>query len=222
MPKTIKKRSLQQAHSEDHSRGAVEDIRAKIKEQQRTLVIALAAFLVVLVAVGGFFIYNSWQGEKAEALQTEAYKAFYNEGGTLAVAPGENYKKALDLYRKSYEAKKKADVLLYIAYCQYGLGYYDEAIATLKDFNSKFSDPAIAPLAYYKLAETYMKKGDTTNALAAFNSITGGIYQDMALAQAGRILEMQGKPAEAAVKYKELVEKFPRSAFAAEVRAKLK
>jgi predicted negative regulator of RcsB-dependent stress response len=220
MPKTIKKRGLQQAHHEENLKGTVEDIRGKIKEQQRILIIALVAFLVVLIAVGGFFIYSKWQGEKAEALQLEAYKAFYNEGG--AQAQGDNYKKALDLYKKSYDAKKKADVLLYIAYCQYGLGYYDEAIATLKEFNNKFNDPAITPLAYYKLAEAYLKKDDKTNALAAFNSITGGIYQDLAIVHAGKILEMQGKTAEAEAKYKELLEKFPRSAYASEVKARLK
>jgi predicted negative regulator of RcsB-dependent stress response len=216
MPKTIKKRDQRQTRHEDHIKETVEDIREKIREQQRTLIIACAAFLVVLVAVGGVFIYNKWQGEKAEALQLEAYKAFYTEGQ----APGENYKKALDLYKKSYDAKKKPDVLLYIAYCQHGLGYYDEAIATLKEFIGKFNDPLITPLAYYKLAETYLKKGDQNNALAAFNSITGGIYQDMALMQAGKILEMQGKTADAAVKYRELVEKFPKSPYAAEVKAR--
>jgi predicted negative regulator of RcsB-dependent stress response len=222
MPKTIKKRSLPRIHHEENLKGTVEDIRTRIKEQQRTLIIAIAAFLVVLAAVGGFYIYNKWQGEKAEALQLEAYRAFYNEGVPQALAPGENYKKALDLYRKSYDARKKADVLLYIAYCQYGLGYYDEAITTLKEFNSKFSDPAITPLAYYKLAEAYMRKGDRTNALAALNSITGGIYQDLALMQAAKIYELQGKTAEAASKYKELIAKFPKSIFTAEAKARVK
>jgi predicted negative regulator of RcsB-dependent stress response len=222
MPKTIKKRSLQQVHHEEGVKGTVEDIRTRIKDQQRTLIIALAAFLVVIIAVGGFYVYNKWQGEKAEALQLEAYRAFYNEAGSQALAPGENYKKALDLYKKSYDTKKKADVLLYVAYCQYGLGYYDDTIATLKEFNGKFSDPAITPLAYYKLAEAYLKKNDNTNALAALNSITGGIYQDLALMQAAKIYELQGKTAEAAAKYKELIAKFPKSIYTAEAKTKVK
>jgi predicted negative regulator of RcsB-dependent stress response len=220
MPKVIKKRHVQHGKPEENLRDTVDDIRTKLKEQQRTLVIALAAFVIVLVAVGGFFIYNKWQGEKADELQREANKAFYNEGVTQPSATGENYKKALDLFKKSYDAKKRADVLLYIAYCQYGLGYYDEAIATLKEFNGKFSDPAIVPLAYYKLSEAYLKKGDMANAVAALNSITTGIYQDMALMQTGRILELQGKTDEAKVKYKELVAKFPNSIFAGEAKAR--
>jgi predicted negative regulator of RcsB-dependent stress response len=220
MPKIIKKRNVQHGKPEENLRDTVDDIRVKIKEQQRTLVIALAAFVIVLIAVGGFFIYNKWQGDKADELQREAYKAFYNEGGVQSPAAGEDYKKALGLFRKSYDAKKRADVLLYIAYCQYGLGYYDEAIATLKEFNGKFNDAAIAPLAYYKLSEAYLKKGDMTNALAALSSITSGIYQDMALMQSGRILELQGKTDEARAKYKELVAKFPNSIFAGEAKAR--
>ncbi len=222
MPKVIKKRNVQHAGQEENLRGTVDDIRSRIKEQQKLLVITLGVFLFVLIAGGGYFIYSKSAGEKAEVFQRDAYRAFYSDGAGLPSANGENYKKALDLFRKSYDEKKKADVLLYIAYCQYGLGNYDEAITTLKDLTAKFSDPAIAPLAYYKLAETYLKKGDQNNAVAALNSIVGlkGIYQDMALMQLAKIFELQGKVAESRAKYSELAVKFPTSALAAEAKAR--
>ena len=222
MPKVIKKRNVQHSSQEENLRDTVDDIRSRIKEQQKMLVIALGIFLFVLIAGGSYFIYSKSAGEKAEAFQRDAYRAFYSEGAGLPAATGENYKRALDLFRKSYDEKKKADVLLYIAYCQYGLGNYDEAITTIKDLNSRFSDPAIAPLAYYKLAETYLKKSDQNNAIAALNSIIGmkGIYQDMALMQLAKIFELQGKVAEAKAKYSELAAKFPASALAAEAKAR--
>jgi TolA-binding protein len=213
---------VQHASQEENLRDTVDDIRSRIKAQQKLLVIALGVFLFVLIAGGGYFVYSKSAGEKADALQRDAYRVFYSDGAEQPSATGENYKKALDLFRKSYDEKKKADVLLYIAYCQYGLGNYDEAITTLKDLNAKFSDPAIAPVAYYKLAETYLKKGDQTNAIAALNSIVGlnGIYQDMALMELAKIFEMQGKKEEAVAKYKELVAKYPTSALAAEAKAR--
>lgn len=222
MPKVIKKRNVQHAHQEDNLRGTVDDIRSRIKERQKVLVIALAVFLTLLVAAGGYFIYSKSAGDRAEAFQRDAYRVFYNDGTGQPASAGENYKKALDLFRKSYEEKKKADVLLYIAYCQYGLGNYDEAITTLKDLNAKFNDPAIAPLAYYKLAETYLKKDDQNNAIAALNSIVGlnGIYQDMAMMELAKIFELQGKGEEARAKYKELISKFPNSALAGEAKAR--
>jgi TolA-binding protein len=222
MPKVIKKRAAKSSQSEENLRDTVDDIRSRIKGQQKSLVIALGLFLAVLIAAGIYFYYTKSAGEKAAAFQREAYSAFYNEGNAQPSLAVQNYKKALDLFRQSYDAKKKADVLLYIAYCQYGLGNYDETIATLKEFNTTFNDPAISPLAYYKLAETYLKKDDRNNAIAALNSIVGmnGIYQDMALMQLGKILELQGKTEEAKAKYKELVTKFPQSALAGEAKAR--
>ncbi len=119
--------------------------------------------------------------------------------------------------------KAKPDVLLYVGYCQYQLGNYDEAIKTLKTVTEKFPDPRMIPLAYYKMAEAYLKKGDQNGALAVLNDlaiIKDGIFHDMALMESARILEMQGKKEEAKAKYKELVAKYPNSGLAAEAKAK--
>ena len=224
MPKVIKKRSEKRDGSDEGLRGTVEDIRYRIKERQRTLIIGLAIFLVLLVSVGAFFIYSKSQSDESTRLQREAYRLFYNENVTQPAMVGENYKKALELYRKSYAVKKKVDVLLYIAYCQYELGSYDEAIKSLKELTETFADSRIIPLAYYKLAETYLKKGDTINALAALNTLStlqDGIFHDMALMESGKILEAQGKTEEAKAKYKDLVTKYPNSALVAEAKARL-
>jgi predicted negative regulator of RcsB-dependent stress response len=224
MPKAIKKHSEKHDGSDEDLRGTVEDIRSRIKERQRTLVIGLAVVLVVLVSVGAFFIYSKSEGDKAAGLQREASRLFYNENVTQPAISGENYKKALELLRKSYDVKKKADVLLYIAYCQYELGSYDDAIKSLKELNEKFTDSKIIPLAYYKMAETYLKKGDTINALAVLNTLAGlqdGIFRDMALMESGKILEAQGKTEEAKTKYKDLIAKYPNSALVGEAKARL-
>ena len=128
MPKVIKKRISKHESPDEGFQDTVNDIRSRLKERQRSLVMGLAAFLVVVIAVGGFFVYNKSQRDKAAELQHEAYRLFYNENLAELSEKGDNYKKALDLFTKSYDIKKKADVLLYIAYCKYELGNYDDAI----------------------------------------------------------------------------------------------
>ncbi len=224
MPKIIKKRISKHEGSDEALQDTVNDIRYRLKERQRALVIGLAAFLVVLIAAGGFYIYNKSQRDKAAELQREAYQLFYNENATQPSASGDNYRKALDLFTKSFDIRKRADVLLYIAYCKYELGNYDDAIKTLKELNDRFPDPRITPLGYLKMAEAYLKKGDNTDALATLKdlaSIKDGIFQDMALMESGKILESQGKKEEAKAVFKDLVTKFPNSPLAAEAKAKV-
>ncbi len=224
MPKIIKKRGEKFDGSDESLQETVEDIRARLKDRQRALVIGLAVVLAVILCVGGFYMYNKSQADKAAGLQNQAYQLFYSENAAQPALAGDNYKKALDLFKKSYDVKKKADVLLYVAYCQYELGSYDEAIKTLKELTEKFGDPRITPLAYYKMAEAYLKKGDATNALAAMNTLSGlrdGVFHDMALMESGKILESQGKTEDAKAKYKELIAKYPSSILAGEAKARL-
>lgn len=221
MPKVIKKRDTKPGQSDDHLMDTVDDIRSRIKGQQKTLVIVFVVFIAALIAAGSIFMYTRSQAQKADTFRIEAYQVF-NAAASQPASAGDNYKKALDLFRKSYDVREKADVLLFMAYCQYGLGNYDEAIASLKLLTSKFSDPGVTPLAYYKLSEVYLKKGDQNNALAALNSIEGlnGAYKDMALMQIAKIFELQGKAEEAKAKYNELIAKYPTSALAAEAKLK--
>lgn len=224
MPKAIKRRISKHEGSDEGFQDTVDDIRSRLKERQRALVMGLAAFVVVSIVVGGFFVYNKSQRDKASELRLEAYRLFYNENSASPSESGDNFRKALDFFTKSYDIKKKPDVLLYIAYCKYELGNYDDAIKTLKDLNDKFPDPGITPLAYYKMAEAYFKKGDSAAALTTLkdlSNIKDGIFHDMALMESGRILESQGKKEEAKAMYKELVSKFPNSSMAPEAKTKL-
>jgi len=223
MPKVIKKRISKYEGPEEGFQDTVDDIRARLKERQKMLIRGLAAFLFVLIVIGGFYVYNKTQNSKAAQLQGEAYRIFYSESAAQPSTGSDNYKKALDLFTQSYEIKKSAVVLLYIAYCKYELGNFDDSIKDLKDLISKYSDPRIVPLAYYKMAEAYLKKGDNASALATLkdlSNIKDGMFRDMALMENAKILESQGKGEEAKGIYKELLTKFPNSAYAAEAKAK--
>jgi tetratricopeptide (TPR) repeat protein len=170
-----------------------------------------------------FYDYTS--KKKAKALEYDAYKIYHNLYQTQPLPSNERYKKALDIFKKSYETRKSPSVLLYIAACYYDLGNYDEAIRTLKDFTQKYkNDEDFIPLGYEKLAMTYERKGDTKEALKtleALYNLKGDIHKDLALIESAKLLEREGKTDEAMKKYKELSEKFPTSPFTDEAKAKL-
>lgn len=224
MPKAIKKRSDKKSHSDDTLQETVVDIREKIKERQRTYIYYLLIFAAVVITVSGFFIYNRITTSKAQELELEGYKLLYGNAGVQPAPSPDKHKNALEKFKASYAARKNPVTLLHIANSYYELGNYDETIKTLKDLIGQYSDPKIAPVAYYKMATAYLKKNDTTNALNTLNSllsIKDSALQDMALMESGKILESMGKTDEAKSKYKELISKFPKSALADEAKAKM-
>jgi predicted negative regulator of RcsB-dependent stress response len=200
----------------------VDDIRSRIKDRKKTVIIISAVVLLALLATGGIYMYGKDRTKKADSLRSDAYQAFSVTLMQPAAASADNYKKARSLFRESYDVKARADVLLFIAYCNYGLGDYDEAIKDLTELTSKYRDSAVLPLAYYKLSEAYLKKNDQAAALAALGSIEAlnAGYMDMAVMQAARILDLQGKTAEAKARYNELVTKYPDSAYAKEAKTR--
>lgn len=225
MPKIIKKRIVKKAHTEEEElKETVEDIREKLKERQRTLVYAIGIFFIAVISIVAFIVYQKTSSTKALELEFEAYKLFHGDDQTSFIAPSERYQKALDLFKKSYETKKKPATLLYMANSNYEIGNYDEAIKNLNTLVNKFSEPKIVSLSYYKMAMAYLKKGDTDNALASLNailSIKNGTLQDIALLEAGKILELTGKSEEAKSKYRELMDKFPKSELLNEAKMRL-
>ncbi len=224
MPKMIKKRIEKKEDKEEDIRETIGDLRERLGAKQRTLVLGLAAFLVVVSVAVGFLVYNRFTTNKALELAAEGNKIFYGNGTASPLPPAERYKKALALFRESYDKKQRAPVLLYIAYCDYELGNYDETIKSLKELVARYSEPEVVPLAYLKMSDAYLKKNDSESALAMLKnlaSIKGSTLQDVALLETGKILESQGKPEEAKKAYRALVTKFPKSGLVGEAKAKL-
>ncbi|MBI3592719.1 MAG: tetratricopeptide repeat protein [Nitrospirae bacterium] len=224
MPKAIKKRTEKKIHKEGDISETVVDIREKLKERQRTLVYSLLVFGVVVIAVSSFFIYNKVTTSKALELEYEGYKIFYGESQAQIAPPADRFKNALEKFKASYAARKNPAVLLYIANCYYELGNLDETLKTLKDLTTQYSDPKIISLAYYKMAMTYVRKGDMTNALNTLNSLASikdSPLQDMALLESGKILESMGKTDDARKKYNELINKFPKSSLVNEAQTRV-
>lgn len=224
MPKVIKKKVKKVFTPEEEIKETVEDIKEKIKTRQRTLAYLIGIFFVLITIVVSFIVYNRISLSKALEFQAEGYKLFYGEYLTSIMQPTERYQKALDLFKKSYNKKKRPDTLLYIANCYYELGNYDEAIKNLNLLIEKFSEPKLVSMAYYKIAMSYLKKNDPDKALFMLKNISGiknGAYQDVALFEIGNLLESMGKTEEAKASYRELINKFPKSGLINEAKKRL-
>lgn len=226
MPKPIKKRvSKKTAVTEADVKDKFISLKDTIKLRQKTALKYGAGILVIFIAVASFLLYSYTSQKKARMLEYEAYRIYYNENQMQSVNKEEQYKKALDIFKKAYDIRKSPVSLFYVAACYYEVGKYDDALKTLKDFAQRYSkEERFIPLAYQKLAMVYIKKGDVNKAMKTLDTLynlKGDIYKDFALMEYGRLLEKAGKLDEANKKYKELTVRFPNSPFSDEAKAKL-
>ncbi len=214
MPKIIKKRISRKAQGGDNIGETVADIRKKFQQRQSTLVYAAVIFGLIVISVGAFVVYNRTTTARALEMEYEGYKILSGSTTTPYASPADRFKDALEKFKASFASKKRPTALLNIANCYYELGNLDEALKTLKELTDQYSDTKITSLAYYKMAMTYIRKGDLNSALNTFgiiSSIKDAPLQDMALFESGKTLESIGKTEEAKSKYKELINKFPKS-----------
>ena len=225
MPKQIKKRIPKKTvTSEADVKNKLAGLKDTLKERKKTVLTYGAGILVILIVIVSFLVYNYTSQKKAKIFEYEAYKIYYNTPAQ-PVTKEEQYKKALDIFKKAYDTRKSPTSLFYIAACYYEIGKYDDALKTLKDFTQRYSkEDRFIPLVYQKIATVYLKKGDineATKTLDTLYSLNSDIYKDLALIEYGRLLEKAGKIEEAKKKYKELTTRFPNSPFMDEAKAKL-
>ena len=104
--------------------------------------------MYVLAILAGFLIYSYTSQKKARTLEYEAYRIYYSNPQAQSPDKQEQYKMALDMFRKAYDTSKSPISLFYIAACYDDLGNYDEALKTLKDFTRRYSnEETYIPLA---------------------------------------------------------------------------
>ena len=226
MPRVIKKKTKKKnVGVETEVVDRLSDIKDQLKEKQKTVLTYGVVIAVAIVAAAGFFFYQYSEGEKARQLEYEAYKVYYNEFQKQPIPPQARYQQALDLFQQAYNKKKSARLLLYIASANAELGKYDDALKGLDQLIKNYSaDKDVLPLAYQKMADIQIKKGNKSEALKALDALyksNSSIYKDLALIESARLLESDGKQEEALAKYKELADKFKDSPFLGEAQAKM-
>lgn len=226
MPKAIKKRVAKKTDTpEEGVQATLSNLKDTLLERQSTALKIGIGLLVIIIAVVSFLVYSHSTKTTAKKLEYEAYKIYYSRGSAQAANKEEQYKKALDAFKKAYDTRKSPFSLYYIAACSYELGQNDEALKTLKEFSQRYSgEEKFLPLVYRKMVTIYTRKGDTAEAkktLDALYNSKSDIYKDFALMEYGRLLEKEGKPDEARKKYEELTTRFPNSPFKDEAQIKL-
>lgn len=226
MPKAIKKRLPKKiTNTEVEVKDKLADLRDTLMARQKTMVKYSIIVLVAIVLISGFLFYIYSSQQKAKELEYEAYKIYYNMYQKQPLSREEQYKKALDIFKKAYDTRKSPISLFYSAGCYYELGQYDDALNTLKEFAQRYSnEKRFIPLVYQKMAMVYLRKGNVNEAMNAIDSmynLKGDIYKDLALIEYARLLEREGKIEEAKKKYKELTTQFPDSPFSDEAKTKL-
>lgn len=223
MPKAIKKHFVKKEQTEEDLKDTVADMRERLRQKHRIMIYSVGAFVVLLLLIVVFLAHMRSVNNKALELEAAGYNFYYGVYGAELI-PEERLKKALEMFKSSYEARKRPRVLLYIANCYYELGNYDAAIKNLRELTDRFSDVAIVSLAKYRMSLAYMQKGDTDSALSVLSDLTrinNAPLRDLALMESGLILQFLGKTEDAQKKYRELIEKFPESIFLNEAKNRL-
>ena len=224
MPRAIKKKASKKDSPEVEITSVLENMKDTLKKKQKMVLtyslIAASAVLVLAVII----YYQHTADQQSREIESRAYNVYYNLNQKKSMSKQEQYQQALDLFQQAYNKQKSPRVLLYIASSYFELEKYDDALKTLNTFTKKHANAKdMLPIVYQKIAAIQLIKGDKDAALKTLDTIykSGGIYQDYALIESGRILEKDGKKEEAAAKYKELTLKFPGSPFVEEAKTKL-
>lgn len=225
MPRAIKKRIKKKTvTSETEVKDRLSDLRDSIIQKQRTIATfsVIAALAIVVISLGFYFVYSA--NKKSKQLEYQAYKIYHGDYQEQSLSEEDRFQQALDLFKKAYDKKESPRVLLYIANSHYELGQLNESLENLNDFIKKYPEEKdMLPLAYHRISMIHSSQGNSDEALKALDSLYNletDIYKDVALIESGRILEKEGKSEEAKAKYRELVEKFPRSPYFTEAITK--
>ncbi|MCE5195080.1 MAG: tetratricopeptide repeat protein [Nitrospiraceae bacterium] len=225
MPKAIKKKTVKKhAINETTTRSFISKSMEYFSDNNKIFILISVGAVLVIFLIAGIFLYNRISSNKAEKLGEEAFKTYYGITNRQPVSREARFIKAGELFKKSYEAKKSPVALFYMAACYYEMGKYDDAVKMLDELNKKYPDDEMfVPLTYYKLALISLKKDDKAESLRYLDILSKyktTSYKDLALIEAGKILESMGRTADAKKKYEELIKDYPQSPFAEEARLK--
>lgn len=224
MPKAIKKKAAKPAQSAEDVGAVLARMRETAERRQKQILIATVSVIAAVALVAGVFLYRSSLAKKARALEYEGYvqaEGLYSSERSDDAATAAQ---ALATFSRAYEIKKTPFSLLHIANARYALGQYAEAASALEEFIRQFpEEKALLPLARYKLGMARLKAGDRKAALEAFDGLSrygAGPLGDLALMEAGRLLEGMGNTEEARVRYESVTRDYPQSPFLEEARRK--
>lgn len=188
---------------------------------RKQILIAVAA---VVIVIAGFAAYNTFvaapREDKASTALAKAQDLFAQGQYKEALNGTKGMEGFLAISEGSTDAANLAN--LYAGLCYAQLGDWANAVKYLDEFSTK-DDALISPAATAALGNAYANTGDIDKAIStlkkaadmADSEAADGVNNSIAPTfriQAARLLESQGKKADALAIYKEIKEKYVNSA----------
>ncbi len=186
-------------------------------EKNNKLILIISSAVIILV--GGYLGYKYFfqlpQDEKAREEIFRAEQNFRKDSLSLALNGDISSSGFLKVIKKYGGTKSGNLAKLYAGECYLQLGDYSNAVKYLKDFNSNGAKQVEAKVEGL-LGDAYSEQKKNEEAISAYKKAGTLFEKDQALSseylfRAGLLLELTGKPKEAAELYKVIKEKYPRT-----------
>jgi len=185
-----------------------------IQKNQKTLIIIVAAILVVILAIFGL---RKWYFQPREVRAAEemfAAEQWFNQGDFEKAINGDDTYRGFVSVAKSYSGTKAGNLARYYAgAANLRQGNYDEAIHWLKKY--KGHDTFTRPLAEMMLGDAAIEQGDAKTAASHYAKAAAMddnyITAPTALFKAGIAYLSLGEKAKAADCFKQVKAKYPQA-----------
>ncbi len=233
------KKELREQIKQDDFASGLEQAAAWAGAHRDELRIGLGVALVLAAAVGAVTYFQAQRAREADQAFRDALTTFEapvasevapgaeRPSGAVFASGDEKYKTAAAAFdgveRRSGSSVAGLRAKYYAALARIELKQYGEAEKALKEIVARGSglEPELARLA---LADSYRKSGQLDKAVETYRGLASNaaasVPRDFALLSAAAALEDAKRWAEARATYRQLVEDFPGSVYAAQARTR--
>jgi tetratricopeptide (TPR) repeat protein len=233
------KRELRREIKQDEFASWLEKVIAWTAEHGDEVRIGVGVGVVLLAAFGALAYFQGHRVREAERAYEDALTAFHapvateladgaeRPAGQVFDTADEKYKTAAAAFEGVVRRYGSTDLgsraRYYAALSRIELGQFAEAEKTLRELQGG-GDDLVSELSRLALAGLYRRSGEPDRAVEAYRSVVSDpqttLPRDQALNGLAGTLEDAGRYAEARAAYRELVEQFPASVYAARARAR--
>ena len=185
-----------------------------IQKNQKTLIIAVVAVLVVILAIFGLHRWYFQPRENRAASEMFAAEQWFAQGDFQKALDGDDVFRGFLSVADSYSGTKAGNLARYYAgICNLRLGNFDEAARWLKKYNGK--DTFTRPLAKIALGDAEMEMGNIKEAVDNYNKAANMeqnfVTTPTALFKAGMGYMMLGDNAKALDCFKQVKQNYTES-----------